>query len=219
MRLTRFQPAHCIEWTRLACCLPLYLKAECQYVMSASFHCNQTRAQRGVMNLTKHLMVAGVTALLAHAATAQTNPVDAASQPKRDGKVIVPERATANDTANANTTTANLRPSRPERPNLPPEVQALVEKFKRDARAYRDREEALKKQIEGANDKDRAVIREQLRELRAQWLERTKEMRKEYKDRQAELADKLGGHTRLLDATRNSAVQPTTDGGPRRGDD
>ena len=176
------------------------------------------RAQRGVMNLTKYLVLTGVTVLLVHAASAQTNPVDAASQPKRDGKVIVPERPTANDTANANTTAANLRPSRPERPNLPPEVQALVEKFKRDARAYRDREDALKKQLDGASDKERAVIREQLRELRAQWLERTKEMRKEYKDRQAELADKLTGHTRLLDATRNSVVQPV-DGGTRRGSD
>lgn len=187
--------------------------------MSASSHCNQTGHERQVMNLTKHLMVAGLTVLIAHAGTAQTNPVDTASQPKRDGKVIVPERSTANDTANANTATANLRPSRPERPNLPPEVQALVEKFKRDARAYRDREEALKKQLEGANDKERAVIREQLRELRAEWLKRNKEMSKEYKERQAELADKLGGHTRLLDATRNSAVQSTTDGGTRRGED
>jgi hypothetical protein len=170
------------------------------------------------MNLMKHLAVAGVAALLAHAAVAQTNPVNNASQPDRDGKVIVPERPTANDTANANTTTANLRPSRPERPNLPPEVQALVEKFKRDARTYRDHEEALKKQLEGANDKERALLREQLRALRAQWLERTKEMRKEYKDRQAELADKLTGHTRLLDATRNSVAQPTVDGGARRGE-
>ena len=176
------------------------------------------RAQRGVMNLKKYFLVAGMTALFACVATAQTNPVDTASQLKRDGKVIVPERPTANDTANANTTTANLRPSRPERPNLPPEVQALVEKFKRDARAYRDREEALKKQLEGANEKERALIREQLRELRAQWLERTKEMRKEYKDRQAELADKLAGHTRLLDATRNSVAQPPV-GGTRRGED
>jgi hypothetical protein len=166
------------------------------------------------MKLTKHLAVTGAVTMLALTALAQ-DPGNTTTQPKREGNVVVPEKPTVTD---ANTTAANLRPARPERPPLPPEVSARVERFKQDARAYLDKQDALKKKLEGANDRDRAAIREQLKDLRRQWLERAKEMRKEYKERQAELADKLTEYRELLDNIRTTALQDSG-GRPRRGDD
>lgn len=147
---------------------------------------------------------------------AQTN-VDSATQPKRDGKVLVPDKPTSTDSAN--TTTANLRPTRVERPPLSPEIQARIANFKEAARIYLEKEQALQKQIKGANDKERAALREQLKDLREQWLERSKEMRKEYKERQAELADKMSEYRELLDSVRGSALQQAGGGRPRRGED
>lgn len=169
------------------------------------------------MNLLKRLTAAGLgTILVTVTVMAQTN-VNTATQIKRDGQVIVPERPTATDSANA--TTATLRPSRPERPNLPPEVQARVERLKQEARAYLARQEALKKQLQGANDKDRAAIRAQIRELQQQWSEQAKALRKEFKERQAELADKLPAYRELLDNARSTSVQDSAGGRSRRGDD
>lgn len=149
-------------------------------------------------------------------ALAQTNPVDAAIQPQREGKVIVPERTTTTDDANITATT--LRPPRLERGSLPPAVQERLDRFKADARAYLARQQALKKKLEGANDKERAAIREQLKVLQQEWLERAKEMRKEYKDRQAELAEKLKEYRELLDSVKSTTLRDAG-GRTRRGDD
>jgi len=149
-------------------------------------------------------------------ALAQTNVVDAATQPQRDGKIVVPEKPTATDDANVTSTT--LRPPRLERESLPPAVQERLDRFKTEARAYLARQQELKKKLEGANDKERAAIREQLKEIQQQWLERAKEMRKEYKDRQAELADKLKEYRELLENVRSTAIRDAG-GRTRRGDD
>ena len=165
----------------------------------------------------KLLIAAGMgMTLAAGVSVAQTN-VTSAAQVKREGQVIVPERPTSTDSANL--TTASLRPSRPERPNLPPELQARIERFKQDARAYLARQEALKKQLQGANDKERAAIRAQIRELQQQWLEQAKTLRKEFKERQAELVDKLPAYRELLDNVRSTSVQDAAGGHSRRGDD
>lgn len=168
------------------------------------------------MNFIKLLIAAGIGILGTGVAVAQTN-VNTATQLKRDGQVIVPERPTSTDAANA--TTATLRPSRPERPNLPPELQARVERLKQEARAYLARQEALKKQLQGANDKERAAIRSQLRELQQQRSEQAKALRKEFKERQAELADKLPAYRELLDNVRSTTVQDAAGGHSSRGDD
>ena len=168
------------------------------------------------MKSFKQLIVAGMVFSFTIGGLSQTNPVNNASQPKRDGKVLSPEKPTATDSANA--TTANLRPARPERPAPSAELQSRIDRFKQDAKAYLEKQQALEKQIKGANDKERAAIREQLKELREQWAERAKEMRKEYKERQAELAEKLTEYRELLDNVRSSAL--TESGGrPRRGED
>ncbi len=128
---------------------------------------------------------------------------DTANQATRDGTVLVPERPTAVD-ANVSSA-ATVRPARPDlRPNLPPQVQVRVERFKLDARSYLAKQQELKKQLQGANDEQRAAIRESLRQLREQWVERARELRQEYKERQAELRTKLQDHKELFDDLRNS---------------
>jgi hypothetical protein len=155
--------------------------------------------------LTQLAVTVAGTFLAVSAAVAQTNPTADAVQPVRDGKVVVPERLTADGTGP--TLTANQRPKRAERPNLPPEVLTRLERFKVDARAFLAEQQALKKQLEGANDQDRAAVQDRLRALREQWRERALELRKEYKERQKELADKLPEYRELLDNLRSSAQQ------------
>lgn len=168
------------------------------------------------MKRTSHLALAVLAAMLAGpAAFAQTNPINTANAPLRKGKVVQPEKLTVPD---ANTSAANLRPALSERPALPPEVLTRIERFKQDARAYLAKQDALKKQLQGASDRERAAIRDQLRDLRLKWLERSKEMRKEYKERQAELADKLSEYRELLDNIRTTAARDAG-GRTRRGDD
>jgi hypothetical protein len=168
------------------------------------------------MKLINYLSATVAILLMVSAAPAQTNPFNTASQPKRSGKVVVPNRPTATDSANVSA--SNLRPPRVERPNLPPEVRARIERFKLDANTYLAQQQALKKQFQGANDRERAAIREQMKELQQQWVERSKEMRKEYKERQAELREKLSEYRELLDNVRGNTLLDTG-GRPRRGED
>ena len=210
-----------LDWrTLLARGLQFELKPTPLYDMGKPSPTRRVELVANMMTLTKFLAVVGLAALFAAAsARAQTN-VTSASQPPVKGQVLVPERLTTTDSAN---TTKLLRPARPERAPLPPEVVARIESFKRDARAYLDKQEALKKKLQGANDQERAVIRDRLRELREQWLERSRELRKEYRERLQELADKMPEYRELLDSIRSSAQdqlrQSQSDTRTRRGND
>ena len=128
-----------------------------------------------------------------------------ANQATRNGTVIVPERPTAVD-ANVSPS-VSVRPVRPERPDLPPQVKARVERFKLDARSYLAKQEELKRQLQGANDEQRTAIRENLRQLREQWLERARELRQEQQERRAELEMKLRDHKEVFDELRNNATE------------
>jgi hypothetical protein len=166
----------------------------------------QTNRTAMMMKLTKPIVAGAIAVWLARdGAWGQTNPPPTSSLPPRSGQVLLPERPTAVD-ANVNPT-SNLRPSRPERPPLSPEVQNRINRFKLEARAYLEKQEALKKQLIGANEKERAVIRERLRESREQWLERARELRKEFRERQQELLDKMPEYRELFNALRNTAQQ------------
>jgi hypothetical protein len=164
------------------------------------------------MKLLECLAVTVSATLLAASAVAQTNPVDAATEPVRDGQVIVPERPTTDSTS---PTASILRPPRTERPNLPTAVLSPVERFKIEARAYIESEQVLKKKLEGANDKDRAAIRERLKSLREQWSERARELRKEFRERRDELADKMPDRQELFNSIRDNAQRTLQDGRDR----
>ena len=156
------------------------------------------------MKHLKPLFVASlVTLLAAFNLVAQTNPVNS-TLPVRDGQVLLPDRPTATDPANA--TASSLRPPRPERPDLPPPVLTPVERFKREARVYLDREEALRKALLGASDRDRDAIRQRIKVLREQWAERARELRKEFKERRDELADRMPDRQELFNSIRDNAL-------------
>ena len=157
------------------------------------------------------------------AVPAQPEPVaDTAPSLKteeRTGRVIVPEHLTAVDAP----IVSAVRPLRPERQELSPEVALRVDRFKRDARAYLERQEALRKQIQGANEEERIRIREQLENLRRQWLERSRQMREEFQDRRAELMQRLPDHREMLENARDTAREQLKDSRgqvrKRRGDE
>lgn len=168
------------------------------------------------MKLANHLSVAATVMMITFSGVAQTNPVTTAAEPVREGNVVVPERPTATD-ANVGLP-SSPRPPRTERPNLPPEVVTRLERFKTEAREYLAEQEALKKQLRGANDQDRAAIREKLKLLREQWLEQARELRKDYKERQQELAEKLTEYRELLNDIRTTALEEAKTR-TRRGED
>lgn len=165
------------------------------------------------MKRLKHLFTVATGALFsAGVLVAQTN-LNTSAQPVRDGQVVVPERLTANDANVA--AAANVRPPRPERPGLPPPVLTPVERFKLEARTYLAREQALKKSLEGANDNDRALIRERIKTLREQWSERARELRREFKERRDELAARMPDRQELFNSIRDNAPQTLQEGHTR----
>jgi uncharacterized coiled-coil DUF342 family protein len=149
--------------------------------------------------------------LAAQGVVAQTN-VNPTAQPTRTGQAVAPDKLTVNDVS----TTANLRPARPERQNLPPEVKERLDRFKGAARAYLEQQEALKKQLNGANDEEREAIRKQLKALRDQWLEKAREMRKEFRERAEEMRTKIPELDEVIQSARDAATESTR---PRRGDE
>lgn len=166
------------------------------------------------MKLMKYLVLTLTATFFAvSGALAQTNPVNSTTQPVRDGKVIVPERPTSTDSSL--TSESNLRPPRDERPSLPPAVLDPVQRFKLEAREYIASEQTLKRKLEGANDKDRAILRERIKTLREQWSERARELRKEFKERRDELADKMPDRQELFNSIRDNARQTLQDGRDR----
>ena len=98
-----------------------------------------------------------------------------------------------------------------------------IEKFKKDSRVYLDKQEALKKQLEGANDKERAALRDKIKQLREQWLDEAREFRKDLRQRQQELIDKLPDYREVIESARSAAQQQAqqsqTGSGTHRGQD
>ena len=168
---------------------------------------------------TQLALVAALACLALPGARAQTNVTSATTQ-TREGTTLEPEKLTVTDPS----PTSNLRPALTERQTkLPPEVLARIERFKREARLYLDKQEDLKKKLQGVNDKERAEIREKLKDLRDQWLEKAREFRKELRERQRELLDKLPDYREVIESARAAAAQQALDSRketrPHRGED
>lgn len=140
------------------------------------------------------LLGALVLATSAFAQSSNTSIVQPATR-DRYGQVVVPEKPTVADVQAVDNV---LRPDRLERPELPAEVLTRIEIFKLKARAFLEKQQELKKQLQGANDTERARIRLRLEQLRQEWLSDAKELRTEAKDRRGELLKKLPTHRELL---------------------
>jgi hypothetical protein len=139
----------------------------------------------------------------------QTNLTPSANT--RLGKIVVPDAP-----ANSDSITAVIRPATTDRPALPPEVLARIQKFRKDAQDYLDREQAIKKRLQGANDQERAKLRQELRLLREKLLEQQRNLREEFRDRREILRSKLQDRGELFDSLKDAAAA-TRGGHKRRG--
>ncbi len=154
---------------------------------------------------------------------AQTTNISPAAT-DRAGRVVAPDPP---PTDGINALSVKNRPSRPEQNKLPAGVMARIDRFKLEAQRYLEQQQLLKKRLLGANDQERAKIREQLTTLRERWLEQAREMRTQFRERQQELMDKLPGYRELLETVRRDARAQLRDArkdaqGPvrdRRGDE
>jgi hypothetical protein len=117
------------------------------------------------------------------------------------GRVVVPST-----TPTAPVTTDSLRPLAEKR-TLPAEVNLRLERFKADAQAYLARQETLRRAWQGASADERARIRLQLENLRAEWLKRAKELRKDFTDRREELLRQMPSHQELLMEERKANLR------------
>jgi hypothetical protein len=185
------------------------------------------RSQFAPPIMKSRVIMLGVQAIwllgVASGSLAQTSNNPTPSAVSVGGRVIVPAVTPADPL-----TSANVRPTRPERRLLPAEVQLRIDRFKADARTYLQQQEALRRRYQGASADERAAIRAQLEVLRQEWLKRAKELRKDFDERRQELLDKLPGHKELLlegskadlhDQLRTQAKDQQSDVRNRRGTD
>jgi hypothetical protein len=142
-----------------------------------------------------HLAASLLCSWLGISAFAQTSTV---ANVTRVGTVVSP------DAPSSDSITVVARPKVPERQELSPEVQEKILRFKRDAQAYLDREQALEKQLHGANDQERARVRAEMKALREQWLERSRRSREELRERAREIKEKLADHREVIDSAQDS---------------
>jgi hypothetical protein len=85
-------------------------------------------------------------------------------------------------------------------------VLERIQKFRKDAQAYLDKEQALKKRLQGANDQERARLRAELSLMRQKLLEQQRQLREEFRDRLVILRDKLQDRSELFDNLRDAAA-------------
>lgn len=156
------------------------------------------------MKTLKHLTpVVALLGLCLWIPAAWAQPDPQARPRDRVGRVVAPDRPRGNLDPMALSSVG--RPSRPEYNELPLEVRQKIERFKSEARAYLDRQEALRKQLSGVTtDAERDRIREQLNNLRDQWLERARTLREEFRERRGELLNRLPGHREVLDDAKDN---------------
>ena len=125
-----------------------------------------------------------------------------------------PERPSRRVRPDASAGGPALRPPRPERPELPPQIKSKVLRFEKLREAYLDRQQGLLRKLRGATDADRAQVRAQLQALRDEWLEKARSFREEARARLRELPDELPKYRELL---QESVTDAASQSHPHRG--
>ena len=141
---------------------------------------------------------------------AQTNVITPSTR-DWSGRVVLPDSDQPTSVDSINTLSQLQRPTRLEQNKLPPEVQERLRIFEQVRKRYLEQQEILRRRLLGATDQDRARIRAQIQTLREHWLERARQLRQEFKDRQRELLDKLPGHREVLENAREAARDQVRD--------
>jgi len=147
--------------------------------------------------------------------SAQTSAVTpTAIQRNNEGRILQPDISTA-PTVNS---TTKPRPDRLER-TLPPEIKDQVKKFERAREAFIQRQEELRKQMDGATtEKERDSVRQRIKEGLDRWREQARQFRDEARERVKELQRELPNLREALQETPGGGnVKPG--GRPRPGID
>jgi len=122
------------------------------------------------------------------------------------GKVIVPEGLDGL-TGPTDGSPPAVRPERPERPALSPEVKEQIRKFDQARDTFLQQRRELERQLTGASDEERRNIRSQLKESLDQWKEQRKQFRVEAQERRQELKQELLQHREALEDARGAALE------------
>jgi hypothetical protein len=156
------------------------------------------------MNRLSSLVIGGLGfCLLVFPASAQIVP-GSTNIADRVAQVILPDRI-ALDSSMA--PVSGIRPTRPERPDLPLDIRQRLLRFEKLREAYLARQQDLLRKLHaGATDDDRARIRAQLQALRQDWLERSRAFQEEATTRLRELPNELPKYRELLQDTRPDTV-------------
>jgi hypothetical protein len=139
----------------------------------------------------KYLNILGLVFFVTAGAVAQTqiDPTPAKTT-DRDGKIIVSDPQ-ATDVGIRTTT---------DRQKLSQQVKDLLQRFEGTRDAYlKEQEELRRKQRGAATESERELVRAQIKEARDAWLERSRVLREELKDRIAELRPLMPQRSEILD--------------------
>jgi predicted ribosome quality control (RQC) complex YloA/Tae2 family protein len=94
------------------------------------------------------------------------------------------------------------RPARPVVPGQPVQTQQmkdLVREFQAARQDFINQQQELRRQLKTANDAQRAIIREQLKEKREQWMEQQKAQIQELKEQAREM-NRVGNLRDVIDS-------------------
>jgi len=107
-------------------------------------------------------------------------------------------------------------PGRPERPTVPgkptpsKDMKDLVRDFQTARESFRKQQAELNRQLRTANEEQRALIREQIKENLQQWLEDQKARTVELREQAQQMKEDLRGLRDVIDSGANPK-----DPGPR----
>jgi len=151
--------------------------------------------------------------LLIPSAQAQGNSTNIAN---RVSRIILPDPAALNSPVAG---PIEVRPSRSERPDFPPELKQRLRSFESLREVYLARQEELLKKWRGASsDQDRERLRAQLQVLRDQWLDNARAFKEETRTRLEEMKPELSSKYReALDAAKQDALDAAKSARKRRG--
>jgi gas vesicle protein len=152
-------------------------------------------------------LISGSLTALAVTTVAQTNPPPPAPPAISDRPVVLPP-IPAPDRLSL--------PTRPERPAVPgkptpsKDMRDLVRDFQTARESFRKQQLELNRQLKTANDQERALIREQIRENLKQWLEEQKARVQDLREQATDMAEQVKGLGEVI----KSGAEPK-DRGPR----
>lgn len=106
---------------------------------------------------------------------------------------------------------SDFRPPRPEYRKIPPELAAKLREFNVLREKFLKEQEGLIRKYKGATEKDRDLIRQRLQLRREEWLERSRSMKEDSRERLRDLIRELPKHREALEAARDAVREEVND--------